>query len=106
MKNINEFMLKDATLAAGGQSQAFDLSSCVLYSVQIKLVATGANGVVKLQKSNDGQTWFDTGDSVNVANGTVTALWEKTDVSYRYARIDYTRTGVYNAEVIIFAKGV
>lgn len=106
MRIIDETVLDSRAVAAAGQTAAIDCGHCALLAVQVKLIANGANGVVKLQESVDGITWFDTADTVTAINGTITALWKKIDIAPRYYRLDYTRVAAYDAEIKVYAKGV
>jgi hypothetical protein len=66
-----------------------------------------AGGVVKLQASNDGETWFDIASKTQNVTADGSVLFEVNDVSYAYVRIHATATaGRYLLDCVLVAKGI
>lgn len=63
---------------------------------------TSGSGVIKLQQSCNGTTWFDvSGDSLTI-NGAVSALWAISPVTTQYYRTLFTPTsGVVNFTTLV-----
>lgn len=106
MKIANDILINEA-VAATTTLEALNVEFVLFYSLQVissDEVDTGDYDV-QLQISNDNVNWVDSGSAVNVTAATSFFI-EKSDVSYKYARLKLTKTsGGFTFKVIYNSKG-
>lgn len=91
---MKEILLINAQDAGSNYSSVeMDLGDLEAYSIQVSFSSPTLAGTLKLQSSNDAQTWIDVdGSDQSVTVGTA-HMWNVNDASYRYVRVDWVQSG-------------
>lgn len=107
MRILDDSIFSGAAIVADVATESVDLSHITGYSVQIDWTSTTAAGTIKVQMSNDGKTWDDTGSSQAISNDSGTVVLNFADVFYKYTRVfvDWTSGSITTLDVIVCGKG-
>lgn len=70
-----------------------DISFIYGFSVIATLAGAGATGTIKLEASNDGETWADISGTSQAIAGPGTYNQNLTDMFYKYVRLSVEETG-------------
>lgn len=119
MRQLNDTILNNVSLAASANSSALDCTNQVSISMQAVVTGSSPNGTLKLQASNDPNQgtlitgspsvpthWTDIPNSSVSVAGVGTYLMPKIDISYQWVRAVYTRSsGSGNITAIVKTLG-
>ncbi len=106
MKVADKLIIEDGDMSADIESESLLLDQ--IYGFSFQAIYTGSpDGTLKLQASNDGETWDDVPSSSLIISAAGHTLYNVTDVFYKYVRVYFEfSSGSGSLNVYYFAKGV
>lgn len=106
MRTIDNYKAHDGTIDETTTVTLPNLDQYFNWSAQIVSTnQSSANYSMQVQISNDNSNWVDSG-SPTVINSNTSFFIEKTEITYKYARLVFTKTGgSFDCLVVIQARG-
>jgi len=110
MRRFNDTILNDSSITGDSTGETVELESIYGFSLQIRSDATsGGSGVLKVQVSNDGESWTElSSPTATITGGLTVQMLNIADTFYDKMRIFYDHTAgtVDSIVVVINGKGV
>lgn len=108
MKYANDTLQDLSAVDADKTSEVVDIRWCYGCFVGVVWTSTTAAGVVKLQQSTDGVTWFDHATTGTINNNNSSIYWniDGNHAGYFRVFIDYTSGTITTVKTVFGAKGI